>query len=259
MQQVFAQLQQASMEQERLRKRVSALEASEAVRRAGREARMPVEFRSQYGEDAFLWDFFGGQLEGFFIEVGAFDGYHFSVSYAFECIGWEGLLVEAIPERHAECVKRRPHSRVVHAALSRRGSSGTAEFTVTEDPLGGMFSYFQPDPSHVESEWVKAAKRRTVKVPLMTMNELLADRTREIDFAVIDVEGNELLLLDGFDLSKHRPKMMMIEDNRISKGGNPELGRLMEQSAYKEVARLAVNRVFVRDDVLPEWMRRRTL
>ena len=57
-----------------------------------------LEFRSQFGEDALLWDFFAGQLDGFFIEVGAFDGYNYSVSYAFECIGWDGLLIEAHPD-----------------------------------------------------------------------------------------------------------------------------------------------------------------
>jgi FkbM family methyltransferase len=218
---------------------------------------MPVEFRSQFGEDALLWDFFAGQLQGFFIEVGAFDGYKFSVSYAFESIGWDGLLIEAIPERHAQCVQRRPHSRVAHAALSCRGSSGTTEFTVTDDFHGGMLSYLNPDPAHVEAPGLKSAPRRKVQVPLTTMNDLLGDREGEIDFAVIDVEGGELLLLDGFDLEKYRPKLLLVEDNTIiDRGGDPQLARLMEQSGYKEKARLEMNRLFVRADLVPEWTQR---
>jgi hypothetical protein len=52
-----------------------------------------VEFRSQCGEDALIWDAFNGQLDGFYIEVGAFNGYDFSVTYALDCIGWNGLLI----------------------------------------------------------------------------------------------------------------------------------------------------------------------
>jgi FkbM family methyltransferase len=256
-QQLMALIQDGMVRNQQLRRRISALEAEEHLRRAGRRPRIPVEFRSQYGEDALLWDFFAGQLDGFFIEVGAFDGYTYSVSYAFECIGWNGLLVEAIPERFAECVKRRPHSRVVHAALSRRGSAGTAEFTVTEDHFGGMCSYLHPVQEHVESEPVKASKRRTVRVPLTTMNDLLADHKGEIDFASIDVEGAELLLLDGFDLDRYKPKMVLLEDSKVGTGdGNPLLLKVMEQRGYKEVSRLAVNRLFARSDLAPEWFRR---
>lgn len=258
--QLTGMVQQGMIESQRLRRRLSALEAQEHLRRAGRPARMPVEFRSQYGEDALLWDFFAGQLSGFFIEVGAFDGYTYSVSYAFECIGWNGLLVEAIPERFAECAKRRPHSRVVHAALSRRGSSGVAEFTITEDHFGGMCSYLHPVQEHVESDVVKTAGRRTVRVPLTTMNDLLTDHKGDIDFASIDVEGAELLLLDGFDLERHKPKLVLIEDIKVGAGdGNPLLLKVMQQRGYQEVARLAVNRLFARSELAPEWYRRTTM
>ena len=57
------------------------------------------EARSQNAEDALLWDLLGDREHGFFVEAGAYDGYTFSVSYLFECVGWSGLLVEPIPGR----------------------------------------------------------------------------------------------------------------------------------------------------------------
>src|SRR5437762_915560 len=55
----------------RLRRRVYRSEALAALREAGREPSIPLEFRSQCGEDLWLWDLFEGKPDGFFIEVGA--------------------------------------------------------------------------------------------------------------------------------------------------------------------------------------------
>lgn len=226
--------------------KIAALEARERLREIGRAPSMPVEFRAQFGEDTLIWDLLGGQMDGFFIEVGAFDGYHFSVTYALEAIGWKGLLIEAIPERAEQCRARRPSSRVVNAALSRRGSSGTATFQVTNDQYGGMLSYLHPDPLHVGDLDAGKVARREVTVPLTTMNELLRDHDGPIDVASIDVEGGELALLDGFDLHRFKPRLLLLEDN--SYGRNPALAEYMKTQPYVQVAWLEVNRVYVRAD-----------
>src|SRR5690349_12929921 len=102
----------------RTRQRLFALEAESRLRWAGRSVRYPVEFTSQYGEDLMLWELFDGASDGFFIEAGAFDGYHYSVTYAFEAVGWNGLLVEAAPEPVERCARRRRYSKVHHNVLS---------------------------------------------------------------------------------------------------------------------------------------------
>src|SRR5712691_746790 len=86
--------------------RLRACEA-EAVARwqaaGGEESGRPrPEARSQSGEDALLWDLLGDREKGFFVEAGAYDGYTFSVSYLFECVGWEGVLVEPLADKAAE-------------------------------------------------------------------------------------------------------------------------------------------------------------
>lgn len=235
----------------RTRQKVYALEAASRLREAGKSPPLPMEFRSQFGEDLLLYDLFEGKTEGTFIEVGAFDGYNYSVTYALEAMGWKGLLVEAIPERAAECAARRVNSRVVHAALARRGASGEAEFTVTTDQYGGMLSYHTTTAQHLRE--TGPAPKRVVRVPLTFMDELLKDETGEIDVAVIDVEGGEVALLQGFDLHKHRPKVMLVEDN--SRGADPSLRDYMSTQPYVMCGWLEVNAVFVRAD-LTEFQRR---
>jgi FkbM family methyltransferase len=230
----------------RIDKKPHVAAARRALSEVGRSPVHPLEFRSQFGEDALIWMLSGRQLDGFFIEVGAFDGYNYSATYALECLGWTGLLVEAIPERAAECRARRPHSRVVHAALGDN-ANGTTSFTVTEDDYGGMFSY---TPEALREKHKTVARSREVTVPRTTMNELLRGHRGEIDAAVIDVEGSELPLLAGFDLDALRPKMLLIEDNVRT---DPALADYMTGLPYTQLAWLRVNRVYVRNDLVDEW------
>lgn len=227
------------------RQRLYALEASHRLAAVARQPRYPIEFKSQFGEDLLIYDLFDGKPEGFFIEVGAFNGYDLSVTYGLECMGWNGLLIEAIPERAQQCRERRKHSRVVHAALSRRGSEGTTTFTVTDDDYGGMLSYHHPDAHHVKG--VSALNRKTVTVPLTTMDELLKDHGGEIDAASIDVEGGEVPLLQGFDLMKHRPKLLLLEEN--TGGKDPSLANYMKTQPYVLMGWIEVNMVYIRADL----------
>ena len=230
-----------------LRMRVCPLEAIELCRQRGRTPTMPVQFRSQFGEDVILWEIFSEQADGFFIEVGAYDGYTLSVSYAFEAIGWKGLLVEALPERAEQCRQRRKNSRVVHSALGRRGSAGTTTFEFVQGRgFLEMFSYAKTTASHVEQIKAEGGTRTQVTVPLTSMNELLKDHTGPIDFAVIDVEGGELDLLDGFDLHKYKPRVLLIEDNQGSK--STELPMYMSMFPYVQICFVGVNRLYVRAD-----------
>lgn len=232
----------------RTRQKVFALEAAQRLAEMGRKPVYPIEFRSQFGEDLLIYNAFDGKPDGYFIEVGAFDGYQYSTTYGLECMGWTGLLIEGIPERAKSCAERRKHARVVNAALSRKGSTGTASFTVTEDPYGGMLSYLNTTHQHLAG--ITNAKKTSVTVPLTTMDDLLAQEPPpggEIDVASIDVEGGELPLLQGFDLHKHRPKLLLLEEN--SRGADPALANYMSTQPYVNMGWIEFNAIYVRADL----------
>jgi hypothetical protein len=48
------------------------------------------ESRSQWGQDAFVYMFLGGKKDGFFVDIGAYDGESGSNTYALENVGWGG-------------------------------------------------------------------------------------------------------------------------------------------------------------------------
>jgi FkbM family methyltransferase len=238
------QLTATQMRLVRAEQQSAALKARLDLQQRGQSPRFDIEFTSQYGEDLAAWRLLGEQHTGFFIEAGAFDGYHYSVTYALEAIGWNGLLVEAIPEAAERCRQRRSASRVVQAALSKRGAAGTTTFNILEDQYGGMLSYLKPTAQHLaDTGW---AKKRQVTVPLTTLNDLLADHHGPIDLLVLYVVGGELDALDGFDIDRFKPRLMMIEDN--SQGRDPGLRNFLSRFPYTRVHRVAVNEVYARND-----------
>lgn len=212
------------------------------------QAGIPIEFRSQFGEDLVLWHLFAGRRDGFFIEVGAYDGYTYSVTHAFEQAGWTGLLVEPLPERFEACRSRRPRSRVVNAALSTRGSSGTATFhhIASSKAHYEASSYLDAGTQRRRPMRPPKGDVRTVTVPLTTMDDLLAGHAGPIDFVVLDVEGHELALLDGFDLDRFKPAVFMVEDQ--SMGRDLALHDYLAARGYEHAMWLSYNRVMVRKD-----------
>lgn len=213
------------------------------------EPRMPVEFRSQFGEDILLDALFDGQERGFFIEVGAYDGYTYAVTYALESQGWTGLLIEPVPSLHAKAVARRPGARVVNAALSRKGSSGTAKFThIVGDGQGDYdASSFLEDPgARGFSKRPPKTNVEHVEVPLTTMDDLLAEHTGSVDVVVIDVEGGEIALLDGFDLERFKPRVILIEDHNL--GSDTEILTHLTRRGYVHVCWLSYNRLMIHKD-----------
>ena len=54
-----------------------------------------------------------------------------------------------------------------------------------------------------------------VRVKLRTLDSILAETgVTKIDFLSIDVEGLELQVLQGLDLNKHAPQLILIEEHR---------------------------------------------
>lgn len=203
---------------------------------------------SQHGEDYFLWKFFDYKENGFFIEVGAFDGIHLSNSYSFELEGWTGICIE--PGQYFEaCKKNRPNSICINAACV--GSNEIKEVTFYEEELGLLSSVEMS--SEKKEDIIKRYDNRKLefsgfrerKIKAQTLNNILEKyNITKIDFITIDVEGAEIEVLKGFDLKKHKPKVVILEAN--DEEHKKELIDYMTvQSGYIFVREVSVNLVFL--------------
>lgn len=197
-----------------------------------------IEFMSQFGEDMLIWELLGRQTKGFFIEAGAFDGYHYSVSYAFEKMGWTGILVEPIPDAFIKCRQLRTNSACHHRCLSSKTDIDISLY-VTQDNYGGMLS---------TTNKMQCRNYRNTEVILKTvsLNDLLALHRETIDFLSLDLEGGEYDALCGLDLSLHRPRIVLIEQNDGIR--NPSIDMHMRVGGYVNLGCLEVNQIWVRSD-----------
>jgi FkbM family methyltransferase len=188
----------------------------------------------QFDEDRLLLDIFG-QRAGCCVEVGAYDGLTGSASYAFEQRGWRCLLIEPIPAL-AEEIGRHRASTVVNCAASN--AEGTATFYVAENVE--QMSTLELTSGH--RRWIDqvGGTVRKTTVRTATLDRLLAEAGfAEIQFVTIDVEGHEMAVLEGFTLERHRPRIVIIEDNSVN--GNRRVARHMSEHGYVHFRRTGVN------------------
>ena len=215
-------------------------------------------FRAQFGEDRVLWRVFRGRHSGYFVEVGAYDGVTLSNTYFLEQMGWRGLLVEPIAGLCERAARSRPRSRVIHGACSRRGSSGTAKFTVAQNVP--VLSFLQADAEHVDRCLREGAKLVEIEVPLITLDNVLMHERQEpppfggpwtpkkgwcIDVVSIDTEGCELDVLDGFSLERFRPRILVIENDRPA---GAAIEPYLAKHGYRKFHRQQINDFYVRAD-----------
>jgi FkbM family methyltransferase len=220
---------------------------------AGRIARLPLEFRGQTGEDLFLHMLFDGAIDGTYLEVGAFDGYNLSVSYAFDAMGWNGILVEPVPPNFDLARERRPHAHIVNAALSHPGATPTATFLHVLDHYGthgGALSHLEAGAKQAVVT-PNAYKEVKYQVSVRTMDSLLESApanitSKPLDFVSIDVEGHELDLLRGFSLDRWKPRVLVVEDN--SSGAQRAVGDHIVASGYVAVFALEFNVFYIHKD-----------
>jgi FkbM family methyltransferase len=205
-----------------------------------------ISFESQHGEDVFLWKFFDRKTVGQCVEIGAFDGKACSNTYAFEMLGWKCILVEPDPEIVQRCRENRPGSKVIQAAIGPGSASGSIVFhkVRSEASWAGMMSFTEADSTHVAKCRKMGAKIEEISVPYRSLNDVLADVEGPIDFVTIDVEGYELEVLDGFDLQRFRPTVIVTECTYDRE--DDLIGGYLTSRGYRRETTIGCNHFFVR-------------
>src|SRR5262249_30852858 len=157
-------------------------------------------------EDYHLSLAFAGQASGRYIDVGAGHPIADNVSFWFYERGWQGIVVEPLPELAELHRLLRPRDTVVCGLIGQQ--SGATDFHRVER-LHGLSTTVA---RHAEQARSLGATVRTERMPVITLAELCARHAAgPIDFLKIDVEGAEADVLHGGDWRKFRPRVVVIE------------------------------------------------
>jgi len=191
--------------------------------------------------------------KGFFIEVGANDGYSQSNTYYLEKKKkWVGLLVEGIPELFDKCKKERKKSIVKNCALVSndfKDSTVTMHYAHLMSVVDGSLKVIE-DQNNQLKRGVNIQKLEgsySVDVLARTLESIL-DNVKGlpiINFFSLDVEGYELNVLKGLNLSKYRPNYILVEARFFD-----EVNNFLEKHQYKIVEKMSSLDYLYKDSAL---------
>lgn len=185
---------------------------------------------------------------GFFIEAGANDGLSQSNTALYEFgKGWKGLLVEPNKIKCDQCKVNRPNSIVENYALVSKNYDGqTIRGNFNTNGHVDSLTAMVCDDGDYDDQILSGHKKRIlndgnfIEVPAITMDSLLDKHDiTSIDFFSLDVEGYEISVLNGMDLSVCRPKYFLIEMNYDERKSSTI--EYMESKNYKVLEYLTQN------------------
>ena len=129
---------------------------------------------SQLGQDDKCLEFLKGKREGYFVDIGAFDGLDLSNTKKLEYeYGWKGICVEPINEMYEICKDNRPNSICINKCIYDENTSVNFNTKLLDE----------------------------------------ADAPKIMDFLSLDTEGSELKILQSLDHSKYKFRFITVEHN----------------------------------------------
>ena len=161
--------------------------------------------------ETYYLKYFGQKKEGFFIEMGSFDGDSYSNTCFLADLGWDGIYIEPVPEFAKKCENRHQGNKVKILNIG----VGDKKEEVSINVSGELSTIDQNTMENFKKmDWAKdIISTNFLNVKINTLNNILTEYKvkKKIDLLVIDVEGYELRVLLGFDIRKWLPKMVIIE------------------------------------------------
>ena len=170
------------------------------------------KFYSQAGQDKIIKNhFFQNNKNGFFIEIGAYDGIIGSNCCHFEkFLNWEGIAIEASKIQYDK-LKNNRKCKTVNKAISNKIKD--VEFVEVIEGLTQMSGINNENNTAIEIiNNNKKSKTKISKITTTTFEEEIKSNL-EIDYLSIDIEGEELDLLKSIDFNKYTIKVISVENN----------------------------------------------
>lgn len=172
---------------------------------------------------------------GFFLEIGAWRGEHFSqTAYLERERGWTGLCVEPFPNDF-----ERRSCRVCAAAVSADGQTRTFIKVSIDRRHGGDVSYLSgfKDALLRSIHWPVISQfcdYEEIEVDTVTIDQLydLYTLPEYIEFLSLDIEGSELEILQSIDFNARRFGLIAVEHN-MDQVVRRAIGEILNANGYQ--------------------------
>lgn len=162
---------------------------------------------AQHGEDAVLAALFEGVERGFYVDVGSFHPRRYSNTRLLYERGWRGINIDISARKVALFDFDRPGDRNIRCAVTDKAGELTAYVFGTGSALDTI-------DRATASAWAERFDLTftEVQVPGRTLTDILDEcAAPAVDYLNVDVEGAEMAVLAGLDLTRYAPRCLTIE------------------------------------------------
>ena len=160
-----------------------------------------------FGEDLFIINYFSNLKFGHYMDIGCNQPKKNSLTFLLHKKGWKGFNID-ISER---CIRLFNFFR--NKDINQNLSIGDKECKIDS-----YIFYENCSMNTVDRKFSRFTQKSVNKKPVvkeikqLTLNHFFERyKLKKIDYINIDVEGNEMRVLKGFDIIKYNPKLVSIE------------------------------------------------
>lgn len=190
----------------------------------------------------FIYDL---EKNGFFVDVGAYDGITGSNTYMLEFMGWNGVCIEPNKEPfklldiHRKCEKHNIAISNCDGELEFIAITGYAEqiscvkSTAPSEHINRITTEINTHGGNVTKNIVSCRK----------FSSLI--KQKDITYLSIDAESHELSILEGIDFSYHNIKYISFEKNPYD---NNDCGKFLENYKYKHLKTIGIDNFYIKND-----------
>ena len=236
-------------------------------------------------DDIIIYNLLGGEKNGFYIDIGAFDPNSGSNTKLLYDLGWHGVNVEPNELMFLKIFKNRPRDINLNYAVSDCKNQEITWYQTCNDFWGTkaheqstivkeVAKYREEKTINQEykevynvsalgKEWQKYMENiaaqgdkryiHEFKIKTITLKQIFESFcvNKTIDYLSIDVEGAEDLILNGDDFKLFRPRIIECEDNKpyMKRQNISDLITSLNYTFVYEDA-IGVNKYFVRNEDL---------
>ena len=157
---------------------------------------------SHWGVDLIITKLLNSKNKGIYIDVGCHHPFLNNHSYLLYKSGWEGINID-IDYNSIDMFNffRKRDVNIQTAVTDHKGE------------VDLFFYHNRAAKNTISKEFGSDAKEQK-KINSDTLNNIIENskfKNSKIDFVSIDVEGNEMNVLKGFNLKKYKPKLILLE------------------------------------------------
>lgn len=202
-----------------------------------------LDFNGQFGQDIIAYLCLKNKKNGFYIDIGAYDGIALSNTYIFEKLGWNGFCVEASPKTF-EKLQRNRKCDLYNYAVCSKNIGKTRFLTSTIDALD-VLDIHNTDGHKKRIKNESDNNMEYIEVDTITFDELMSNYKdiTHIDFLSLDIEGGELDVLRSVNFDKYSFGLITVEYNDNYK----EILELMHSKGYKKLMDNHCDMIFIKN------------